>query len=85
MKNAFIRLLSIVTLASSLSAFALSDKAKTASAAKAEPACATASQDAQTADQDKGQADNDQEKARQRLIKQQDEQWLHDTQYIPAG
>lgn len=83
MKNTLIRLLSIATLASSLSAFALSDKAKTSTGSNTE--CAAASRNAQTADQDKGQSDNDQEKARQRLIKEQDEQWLHDLQFPTAG
>lgn len=81
MKHALIRLLTIMTLASSLSAFAISDKAKTSTAANSDPACAPASQNAQTADQDKAQSDNDLERARQRLIKEQEEQWLHDIQF----
>jgi hypothetical protein len=84
MKSTLIRVLSIMTLASSLSAFALSDKAKNSTAPSGETKCAPASSE-RRADQDKGQSDNDQEKSRLMLIREQEKQWLHDLQYPSAG
>lgn len=81
MKNGLIRLLSIMTLATSLSAFAFSDKDKTSTGSNAVPPCAAASQDPQAAVPDKGQQNNDQEKSRQALIREQEKQWLRDLDY----
>ena len=80
MKKNFIRLLTIMTLASSISAFALSEKPRKAENPKARNTpCETApaSLVAQPSDST--------EKARQKLIEEQEKQWLHDTRNNDAG
>lgn len=91
MKSALIRILSIMTLATSISAFALPEKATAAKSTNANNAgCETTTgpynPDKQKTDQDPGQSDNGQEKSRKQVqIEEQDKQWLHDLQGIYGG
>lgn len=85
MKSTLIRLLSVVTLATSMTAFAAPKKDMTSTNSSVAPTCAPASRDTQVAAPDKAQPDNDQEKFRQMKIKEQEKQWLHDFQNMVAG
>ena len=90
MRSTFIRILSIVTLATSISAFGLSEKASSVkntscNDASAETTKARAARDARTADDYQEPSDNSQEKARKQMIKDQEKQWLHDVQNIIGG
>jgi hypothetical protein len=88
MKSTFIRLMSIMTLATSISAFALPENDKNSSSPtspSSETTCAPVSRDTQVADPDTERFDNDQEKSRQMKIKEQEKQWLHDVQNIIGG
>lgn len=85
MKKNFIRLLAIMTLASSLSAFALSAKpGETGNTKTRNTPCETAPGPSvpQTTDR---QPDNDIERSRQKLIEEQEKQWLYDTRNNDAG
>ena len=89
MKNTLIRLLAIMTLAGSMSAFAATEKAKasvsenTATSEETKCACPADQQkygvDEQRQDQSKTNTE------RQRLIQDQEKQWLQDVQHITAG
>lgn len=90
MKSTFVRILSIMTLATSISAFGLSEKATSVNNtrcndANAETTKAAETRDARSADQYPGQSANSQEKSRKQLIEEQEKQWLHDVQYTTAG
>lgn len=90
MKNTLTRILAIMTLATSISAFALSEKPCAAkdtgpNNASSETITAPSTRDAGKADQDQEPSDNSQEKSRKHLIEQQNKQWLHDVQNIVAG
>ena len=81
MKSTLIRVLGIMILATSVSAFAQPEsKAKTTN-------CYNTTSESTTASDSKvEQTDKDQEKSRkERLIEQQDKQWLHDVQNLVAG
>ena len=84
MKPTLIRLLSIMTLAVSMSAYALPAKDKAAGNSN----CTTAS-DPKPASANSGsqnsQDQQDPEKARQQLIEQQNQQWLHDLMGVYGG
>jgi len=84
MKTNLIRVFAIMTLATSISAFALAetnpDKNGNCSATS-ETKAASANSDAKSSEQGQGPQD-DQEKARQQLIEKQNKQWLHDLQGI---
>jgi hypothetical protein len=89
MKNTLIRVLAIMTLAGSMSAFAATEKAKasvsenTATSEETKCACPVEQQkygmDEQQQDQNKVNTE------RQRLIQEQERQWLQDVQHITAG
>ena len=81
MKSTLIRILAIMTLATSLSAVAQpANKAKKAD-------CSNASSETATAPDVKAdQKDNGREKSKQeRMIEEQNKQWLHDVQNIVGG
>ena len=80
MKSTFMRILAILTLATSISAVAQPEsKAKKTN-------CNTTSENTTAPDSKTEQNDKDQEKSRkERLIEEQDKQWLHDVQNIVAG
>jgi len=87
MKSNFIRLLTAMTLATSISAFArpgdaASDDKKSS---KPETTPSTSSPNAGVAGQDQEQPDPNQEKARKQLIEEENKQWLHDLQGIYGG
>ena len=84
MKNSFIRILTIMTLATSISAFALADKASDPKTAKSDTNCETTAASAKTG-RSEAQSDDSQKSEKQRLIEQQEKQWLHDVQNIVAG
>jgi hypothetical protein len=83
MKSTLIHLMSIVTLATSMTAFAAPKKDMKSTNANAATTCAPSSRDTQVAAPE-AQSDNDQEKSHQR-IKEQEKQWLHDVQNLVAG
>ena len=90
MKSSLIRILTIMTLASSISAFAGSNKPadpKKTNSDKANcEATAAPSNASSKAGQSDAQSDEEKEKSeRKRLIEQQNKQWLHDVQNIVAG
>jgi ribosomal protein L12E/L44/L45/RPP1/RPP2 len=91
MKSTLIRFFAIMTLASSMSGFALTEKAPVAKNTKSDNAsCATASAsyspDAGMTDMDEAQGDNSQAKSRkQKQVEEQDNQWLHDLLGIYGG
>jgi len=90
MKNTLTHILAIMTLATSISAFALSEKPCAAkdtgsNNASSETTTAPSSRDAGKAYQDQEPLDNNQENPRKNLIEQQNKQWLHDAQNIVAG
>jgi len=81
MKSTLIRILGIMILATSISAFALPE-----SKAKKTNCDNTASESTTAPDSKVDQSDNSQEKSRrERLIEEQDKQWLHDVQNLIAG
>lgn len=85
MKSTLMRIFGIMTLATSISAFGLSDKPAKAAKDKSNNTANcenTAAPASAKAEQAKGQSDDNEEKARQRLIKEQEKQWLHDLQYL---
>ena len=84
MKTSLIRLFAIMTLATSMSAFALpaeSNAGKNGNCNTASDPKPASANDARGSEQGPGRQD-DPEKARQKLIEQQDKQWLHDLQGI---
>ena len=91
MKTSLIRLFTLITLAASLSAFALPAQPNAARNGN----CSTGSDtkpdsvNNDVSGSEKGQAQQDgqqdQDKARQQLIDEQDKQWLHDLQGIFGG
>ena len=90
MKNTLTHILAIMTLATSISAFAMSDKPCSArdngpNNASSETTTAPSSGDAGNAYQGQESLGNGQEKYRKNLIEQQNKQWLHDAQNIVAG
>jgi hypothetical protein len=87
MKTSLIRLFTVMTLATSMSAFALPAQSNEARNGNCSTASATepASANSDVSGSEKGQGQQDQEKARQQLIEQQDKQWLHDLQGIFGG
>ena len=92
MKSTLIRIFAIMTLATSMSAFAMSDKAAATentncNNAKSEATTVANTPDGGKTDQtDEGQSDNSQEKSRkQQLIEQQEKQWLQDLQGVYGG
>ena len=82
MKSTIIRVLSVMILASSMTAFALPEKVKNSPCCccTAETTCA-----ATAAAPAKGQSDHDQDKSREIKIRDQEKEWLHEIQNIPAG
>jgi hypothetical protein len=86
MKNHMIRALFIAVLAASLTAFATAGTAKTGSnpdKSNCGPSNAADSSNSKSAGRNEGQPEKeDTESQRERLIKQQDEQWLHDLQNL---
>lgn len=91
MKSTFIRILSIMTLATSLSAFALSDKAPAVKNTNSSDAKSEAATEAYTRGGGKtathqGQSNNGQEKSsKEQQIEQQNKQWVHDLMGIYGG
>ena len=81
MKSTLIRILGIMFLATSVSAFA-QPESKTN-----KTNCYNNASESTTASESKAdQTDKDQEKSRkERLIQEQDKQWLHDVQNLVAG
>lgn len=84
MKTSLIRLFTIMTLATSMSAFALPTQSNAARNGNCNTASDTrpASANNDVSGSEQGQGQQDEEKARQQLIEQQDKQWLHDLQGI---
>lgn len=91
MKSTLVRFFAIMTLASSMSGFALTEKAPVAKNTNSDKAsCETASAsygpDAWMTDKDEEQSDNSQAKSRkQKQVEEQDKQWLHDLLGIYGG
>ena len=86
MKNSLIRILTIMTLATSISAFGASDKPADGKKANSDKANCEATTTSSKTDRSEAQSDESKEKSeRQRLIKEQEKQWLHDVQNIVAG
>lgn len=91
MKNTLIRLIAIMTLASSMSAFAATEKAKSSAAENTSTApsedmtgsCTSEEQAAWVKEQQTEQNKKDRE--RQRLLMEQEKQWEHDLHNITAG
>ena len=82
MKSTFIRILSIMTLATSISAFGLSDKAAKAKNTNCYDAATTAPY---TQDEPKADQNREKEKSREQMIQEQNKQWLHDLQGVYGG
>ena len=85
MKSTLIRLLSIMTLATSMTAFALPEKGKDSAKSAVETKCAPAARDTQMTAPDAGRSNSDQEESGQKKIEKQNKQWLHDVQNMVAG
>ena len=91
MKTSLIRLFTLITLASSMSAFALPAQSNAARNGNSNTALetkpASTNNDVSRSEKGQGQQDGqeDQDKARQQLIDEQDKQWLHDLQGIFGG
>lgn len=86
MKSTLIRMLAVLTLATSISGFALSEKPKTAAKASSDNTSSETTAAPSKADQTDVQSDDSQEKSqRQRLIEKQEKEWLKDVQNIVAG
>jgi hypothetical protein len=82
MKSNFIRLLTTMTLATSISAFALPGNTaageKNANNKKPEVTTPASTANEGMAGQRQGQPNNSEDKSRQQLIEEQNKQWLHD-------
>ena len=89
MKISLIHLLALMTLATSMPAFALPAQSNAGrngnSSTASDTKPASASSDVSGSEKGQGQGQQDQDKARQQLIEQQDQQWLHDLQGIFGG
>jgi ABC-type transporter MlaC component len=91
MKTSLIRLLTLITLATSMSAFAFpaqSNEARNGNCStSSDTESASAINDVSGSEKGQGRQDGQQEKdkARQQLIEQQDKQWLHELQGIYGG
>lgn len=86
MKSTFIRMLAVLTLATSISGFGLSEKPKSAVKTSSDNTNSETTPAPSKTDQTDMQSDDSQEKSqRQRLIEQQEKQWLKDVQNIVAG
>jgi len=82
MKNTLIRILSIMTLATSISAFGLAEKASAAKNTNCSDATTTAPY---TQEEPKADQNQEKEKSREQKIQEQDKQWLHDLQGVYGG
>lgn len=80
MKNTLIRLLAIMTLAGSMSAFATTEKAKSENTSTAASENSTCSCNAEQQTEE-----NKKDREQQRLILEQEKQWEHDLHNISAG
>jgi hypothetical protein len=87
MKTSLFRLCTILTLATSMSAFAASGKSKRTRDGNCTTATDTkqASKNSDAGESNEGQSRQDPEKARQKLIEEQNQQWLHDLQGTSGG
>lgn len=85
MKKNFIRILTVMTLASSMSAFALSEKPRKIENPKARNTPCETTPNPSEAQSNDSQTDNSTEKGRQKFIEEQEKQWLHDTRNNDAG
>lgn len=87
MKTSLIRLFTLITLATSMSAFALPAQSNAARNVNCSTASDTkpASTNNDVSGSEKGQGQQDQEKARQQLIEQQNKEWLHNLQGMFGG
>jgi len=85
MKKNFIRILAVMTLASSISAFALSEKPRKAENTKTRNTPCETTPNPSAAQSNDSQTDNSTEKSRQKLIEEQEKQWLYDTRNNDAG
>jgi hypothetical protein len=91
MKSSFIRILSIMTLATSISSFALSEKAPAPKNTNSNDAKSEATTEAYTRGgpetaTHRGQSSYGQEKSpKEQQIEQQDKQWVHDLTGIYGG
>lgn len=85
MKTNFIRILTIMTLASGISAFALSEKPHKNENTQARNAPCEATPARSGAQPVDSQPANSTQKARQELIEEQEKQWLYDTRNNDAG
>jgi hypothetical protein len=91
MKSTFIRILSIMTLATSISAFALSEKAPApkntnSNGAKSEATTEAYTRGGRKTGTHRAQSNYDQEKSpKEQQIEQQDKQWVHDLMGIYGG
>ena len=82
MKSTLIRILSIMMLATSISAFRLSGKAAKAKNTNCSDATTTAPY---TQDERKADQNQEKEKTREQKIQEQNEQWLHNLQGVYGG
>jgi len=87
MKSTLIRIFVVMTLATSISAFAGTKKDHTAKtncdSGNTEGTSTPSPQAADKTNKNEEQSDQEQEKSRrQRLIEEQNKQWLHDVQYL---
>ena len=89
MKNTLIRFMAIMTLAGSMSAFAATEKAKAGVSENAttsgETKCACPVDQQKYSVDERQQEKNKKNTERQRLIQEQERQWLQDVQHIVAG
>ena len=82
MKTTLIRIFTIMTLATSISAFGLAEKAGTDAESKSNHSnCETAAVPARAAGNDAQTEDRQTKSDRQRLIEEQEKQWLRDVDY----
>jgi hypothetical protein len=87
MKSTLIRVFIVMTLATSISAYAGTKKDHTAKAncnsGNTEDTSTPSPQAADKTNKNEEQSDQEQEKSRkQKLIEEQNKQWLHDLQYL---
>ncbi|HEY6968874.1 MAG TPA: hypothetical protein VJA94_06710 [Candidatus Angelobacter sp.] len=84
MKSTLIRVLGIMILTTSISAFAQPDSKPKKTNCESTASASTSAPDSKADQAEK--TDKDQEKSRKdRLIEEQDKQWLHDVQNIVGG
>jgi len=82
MKSTLIRILSILTLATSISAFGLAEKASATKNTNCSDATTTAPY---TQEERKADQNQEKEKTREQKIQEQNEQWLHNLQGVYGG